>query len=199
MIRMKKREIFNKLFENGISYQNYVNRSVNYQEKMEANYTAAQKAAQKLSRDQINQMNQKLHVLCIAENWCIDCANGVPIIAVIANLMTNWDFRIISRDEWKEGFDAFYTTAGRRKIPVIIFADDDGDEIMRWIERPTRSYQLLGKLKEQKLSKEEFIQKYTDTLEFQPPFVSEEIISELFFAAEKAASIVRANPTSKKK
>ncbi len=198
MIRMKKREIFNKLYERGISYQNYVDKSVKYQEKMDANYNAAQNAAQKLTEDQTAQMNEKLRVLCIAERWCIDCANGVPIIAVISNLMTSWDFRITSRDEWIKEFDTFYSTAGRKKIPVIIFADEDGDEIVRWIERPTRSYQLLGKLKDQNLSKEEFIQKFTNTLEFHPPFVTKEIFSELVFTAEKAASIVQVNPPSRK-
>ncbi|MHA2305631.1 MAG: thioredoxin family protein, partial [Candidatus Hodarchaeales archaeon] len=141
---MKKQEIFNKLFENGISYKKYIKEDDKHKERMNNSWSACQMAVQKLDQEQISQMNEKLHVLCIAENWCGDCANGVPVIATLADMNPNWDFRVVSRDAFRNEFETFYTTAGRMKIPVIIFADEDGDEIMRWIERPTRSYQLLG-------------------------------------------------------
>jgi hypothetical protein len=196
---MKKQDSFNKLYENGISYEEYAIKSEKHGERMNNSLIAGQKVVQRLSHDQISRMNEKLHVLCIAENWCIDCANGVPIIAMLADMTPNWDLRIVSRDSFRKEFESFYMTAGRKKIPVIIFADEDGDEIMRWIEKPMRSYQLLGILRDQNLPKEEFIQKYNDTLEFQPPFVSEEILNELVFVAEKVASIVHFNPPSRKR
>ncbi|MHA2109309.1 MAG: thioredoxin family protein [Candidatus Hodarchaeales archaeon] len=195
---MKKQDSFNRLFGKGISYQEYVNKSDKYRERMNTSLLTARKVVQKLNQDQISQMNEKLHVLCIAENWCIDCANGVPIIFILSDMVPNWDFRIASREDWKEEFELFYTTAGRKKIPVIIFADEDGDEIMRWVERPTKSYQLLGTLKDQNLPKNDFIQKYSDTLEFKPPIVSNEIFSELIFVAEKSALIVHVNSPSGK-
>jgi hypothetical protein len=196
---MKKQDSFNKLFENGISYEEYANKSENHRERMNDSSRACQKAIQDLPQGQISRMNKKLHVLCIAEDWCIDCANGVPIIAMLAESVPNWNFRIVFRDEFRTEFESFYATVGRMKIPVVIFADEDGDEIMRWIERPTRSYQLLGALRDQNLPKEEFIQKYSDTIEFKPPFVSEAILGELVLAAEKAAAIVHANPPSRKR
>jgi hypothetical protein len=191
--------VFNKLFENGISYEKYSKESDKYRERMNDSWLASQKAVQRLSHEQLSRMNEKLHVLCIAENWCIDCANGVPVIAILADKTPNWDFRIVSRDAFRKEFETFYTTAGRKKIPVILFGDEDGDEIMRWIERPMRSYQLLGILRDQNLSKEEFIQKYNDTVEFQPPIVSEEILNELVLAANKVASIVHVNPPPRKR
>ena len=126
MIRMKKREIFNKLYENGISYQNYVENSEKYLEKMEANYNVAQKSIKTLSPDQIIQMNEKIHILCIAESWCIDCANGVPIIAAISNIMNNWDFRISFRDKWQEEFNSFYSFIVFCINSNIDWTDNDG-------------------------------------------------------------------------
>ena len=195
---MKKREIFNKLYNNGISYQEYVDRSEKYTERMSQSYQISEKALNKISRDQILKLNKKMHILCIAEDWCIDCANSVPIIAMLSERMINWDMQIVSRDKYSTEFEYFYTTAGRKKIPVIIFADEDGDEIIRWIERPLQSYQILGGLKEQKLTKEEFIQKYQDALELHPPIVSHEIMNELISAAKKATSILHVNPPEKK-
>ena len=196
---MKKQDSFNKLFENGISYEKYIKKSDGYRERMNDSWLASQKAVQRQSHEKISRMNEILHVLCIAENWCIDCANGVPVIAMLADRTPNWDFRIVSRDIFEKEFETFYTTAGRRKIPLILFSDEDGDEIMRWIERPMRSYQLLGILRDQNLPKEEFIQKYNDTVEFQPPFVSEEILNELIYVANKAASIVHVNSPPRKR
>ncbi len=196
---MKRQASFNKLFENGISYKEYLNKSIKYEERMNNSFLAAQNALKRFSQDQISRMNEKLHVLCIAENWCIDCANGVPILAMLADKNPNWTLRIASRDNYRIEFESFFTTVGRKKIPVIIFADEDGDEIMRWVERPIRSYQLLGRLRDQNLPKEEFLQKYHDTLELHPPFVSEEIFNELVFFAEKVASIVHFNPPSRKR
>ncbi|MHA2225051.1 MAG: thioredoxin family protein [Candidatus Hodarchaeales archaeon] len=195
---MDKQDSFNKLFDNGISYEEYVKKSDKYGDRMNNSFLAGQNAVKRILREQISRMNEKLHVLCIAESWCIDCANGVPVIAMLANMIPNWDIRIASRDDFRSEFELFYQTAGRKKIPVIIFADEDGDEIMRWIERPTRSYQLLGTIRDRYLRKEEFIQKYNDTLEFHPPFVSEEILNELVILAEKAASIVHVNPPLRK-
>lgn len=198
MIRMKKKEIFSKLFDNGVTYEEYFKQSEKHKKIMTENWLASQKAIQKLDDNQIAQMNEKLHVLCIAENWCIDCANGVPIIAMLAAMFSNWDFRIISRDNYRKEFVPLYTTIGRNKIPVILFADEDGDEIIRWVERPTQSYQLLSMLKNQDLPKEDFIKKYHDTADFKPPVVSEKILTELVLTATKAAAIVQANPPHRK-
>ncbi|MHA2175081.1 MAG: thioredoxin family protein [Candidatus Hodarchaeales archaeon] len=196
---MKKREIFNKLFDNGISYENYFKKSDKYNERMNDSWLATQKVVQEFKQEKILRMNKKIHVLCIAENWCIDCANGVPVISRLADMLSNWNFQIVSRDDYREDFVLYFTTAGRNKIPIIIFADEDGDEILRWIERPMRSYQLLGELKDQNLPQEEFIKKYHDTVEFKPPIVSEEILSELVPVVNKVASIIQVNPPSKKR
>jgi hypothetical protein len=195
---MNKKEIFNKLFDNGITYEEYFKQSEKHKKIMTENLLASKKSIQMLNDNQIAQMNEKLRVLCIAENWCIDCANGVPIIGMLAALFSNWDFRIISRDSYRKEFAQFYATIGRNKIPVILFADEDGDEIIRWVERPTQSYQLLSMLKNQDLPKEEFIKKYHDMEEFKPPVVAEKILTELVLTATKAAAIVQANPPHRK-
>jgi hypothetical protein len=195
---MKKRETFNKLYNNGISYQEYLDRSEKYTKRMNQSYSISEKVVNKDLQEQIVKLNEKMHILCIAEEWCIDCANSVPIIAMLAERISKWQLRITSRDRFPADFDHFYKTAGRKKIPVMIFADEDGDEIIRWIERPFRSYQILGALKKQNLTKEEFSQKYQDTLELHPPIVSHNILCELVSIAEKASSIIHVNPPEKK-
>ncbi len=197
-LEVKKRELFNKMFESGIPYEEYTKKSDKHVERMKDSWSISEKEVNKLSQVQISRLNEELHVLCIAESWCGDCANGVPVIAKLAEELDNWDFRIASRDSFTEDIKDFYTTAGRKKIPLVIFADEEGDEIMRWVERPTRSYRLLGMLRDQNLSKEEFLEQYKALNEFKPPSISQEILRELITIAEKASSIVHLNSPQRK-
>ena len=195
---MKKSELFNKIFEKGITYEEYIKKGDRYLERMKNSWTTSKKEINKISQAQISRMNEKMLVLCIAENWCGDCANGVPVIAKLADVLDNWDFRIIGLNNLFKEMEMEYTTAGRMKIPIVIFADEDGDEIMRWVERPTRSYHLLGMLRNQNLSKEEFIEQYKTLDELNTPSISREILRELIYVADKASSIVHLHPPKKK-
>ena len=195
---MNQREIFNKLYNKGFSYEEYIANSEKYAERINQNYTVSEKTAKTFNQEKISTLNESLYVLCVAEPWCIDCANGVPIIAMLASMMSNWHFRITSRDKYDHEFSTYFLTAGRKKIPVIVFADADGDEISRWVERPMANYRLLGQFKDQKLTQDELIRNYKNTAEFHPPLVSLEILKELILVAEKAASIVHCNPPTKK-
>jgi hypothetical protein len=132
--------------------------------------------------------------VCIAENWCGDCGNGVPVISKLAEQVPEWEYRIASRDEFEYLVEEFYTTAGRKKIPVIIFADEDGDEINRWVERPRNSYEFLADLQAKRLPKEEYIREYKQNQEINVPGVSSFILDELLDHAAKAAAMVKILP-----
>jgi thiol-disulfide isomerase/thioredoxin len=195
---MRTRDRFNKLFAKGISYEEYIKKSDKHLERMKNGWIIIAKEIKKFNQLQISRLNKKLLILCIAENWCGDCANGVPVIAKLADKFDTWDFRIVGLDDISNEAKIDYTTAGRMKIPVVIFADEEGDEIIRWVERPTHSYQLLGMLREQSLSKEEFLEQYHALDDFKPPRVFHEILRELRAVAEKASSIVHLHPPIKK-
>jgi hypothetical protein len=195
---MGTRVLFNKLFEKGISYEEYTKKSDKHLERMKSGWIIIEKEIKKLGQVQIARLNQNLLVLCIAENWCGDCANGVPVIAKLADEFDNWCFRIIGLDDLSNEAKMEYTTVGRMKIPVVIFADGDGDEIIRWVERPTHSYQLISRLRDQSLSKEEFMEQYHALDDFKPPRIFHEILRELKSVAEKASSIVYLHPPIRK-
>lgn len=186
---MTRKEAFNTLFDSGFSYDHYLGRSDRHEERMKQSYTATERYLVTVDDERLQHANQPLKILCIAENWCGDCGNGVPVIAKLAEVMTNWQFQIAARDDHEELVENYYTTAGRKKIPVIIFADEDGDEINRWIERPARSYLLLQELKDKKLPKEEYIEEYKKNPELRPPVVSQNIVEELLDAGIKAATM----------
>jgi len=191
---MSRNEAFNTLFANGMSYEDYVQRSDRHQERMQLSSTATDHYLSETDPELKEAANHPMKVVCIAENWCGDCANGVPVIAKMAEVMDNWTFKIAPRDDYEDLVEQYYTTAGRKKIPVIIFADEDGDEVTRWVERPTQSYQILADLQARKLPKEEYISEYKSNPSLKPPKVSHIITDELLNAAVKTASMLKIMP-----
>jgi hypothetical protein len=76
-------------------------------------------------------------LLVIAEDWCGDASNTVPIIAKLADMVPSLELRIIARDENLELMDQ-YLTNGSRSIPIVIALDDEFEEIGHWGPRPTQ-------------------------------------------------------------
>jgi hypothetical protein len=78
--------------------------------------------------------NRKL--LVIAEDWCGDASNTVPIIAKLANQAPGLELRVIMRDQNPEVMDQ-YLTNGARSIPIVIALDESFRETGHWGPRPT--------------------------------------------------------------
>jgi hypothetical protein len=74
-------------------------------------------------------------LLVIAEDWCGDASNTVPIIARLVDLAPGLELRVIRRDENPELMDQ-YLTNGSRSIPIVIALDDRFQEIGHWGPRP---------------------------------------------------------------
>jgi hypothetical protein len=78
--------------------------------------------------------NRKL--LVIAEDWCGDASNTVPIVAKLANAVPGLELRVILRDTNPEVMDQ-YLTNGSRSIPIVIALDENFHEVGHWGPRPT--------------------------------------------------------------
>lgn len=85
--------------------------------------------------------NQTWYV--IAEAWCGDCAQNLPVIAEIARLAGGKiDLRIILRDENPEWMEK-YPTNGSKSIPKLIAFNAIGEELFTWGARPKEAQELL--------------------------------------------------------
>ena len=74
-------------------------------------------------------------LLVIAEDWCGDASNTVPIIAKLVDLAPGLELRVIPRDENPEVMDQ-YLTNGSRSIPIVIALDEEFRELGHWGPRP---------------------------------------------------------------
>jgi hypothetical protein len=75
-------------------------------------------------------------LLVIAEDWCGDASNTVPIIAKLADTVPGLELRIIQRDVHPEVMNQ-YLTNGARSIPIVIAMNESFQELGHWGPRPT--------------------------------------------------------------
>ena len=81
-------------------------------------------------------LERPLKVLALSEDWCGDCTDNLPIVDRIARETGKLDFRILARDENLDIDDRYLKNGAFRSIPVVIFMDEDFNEIGHMIERP---------------------------------------------------------------
>ena len=78
---------------------------------------------------------EKRRLLVLAEDWCGDASNTVPVMARWTELAAGMDLRVLRRDEHPAVMDQ-YLTDGSRSIPIAIVLDQDFREIGHWGPRP---------------------------------------------------------------
>ena len=81
------------------------------------------------------QPNGRLRLLALAEDWCGDASNTLPVLARLVELTPGAELRLLRRDEHPELMNR-YLTNGSRSIPIVIALDDAFGEIGHWGPRP---------------------------------------------------------------
>ncbi|HEV8151072.1 MAG TPA: thioredoxin family protein [Gemmatimonadales bacterium] len=85
-------------------------------------------------------------LLVLAEDWCGDAANTVPVLAALAEQLDAGELRVLERDRFPEVMDA-YLSNGTRSIPIAIALDREFRELGHWGPRPAvlQSWMLTNK------------------------------------------------------
>jgi len=73
--------------------------------------------------------------LVLAEDWCGDASNTIPVLAKWVAQTPGLELRIIRRDEHPAVMDR-YLTDGARAIPLVIVLDSTNRELGHWGPRP---------------------------------------------------------------
>lgn len=77
----------------------------------------------------------RIKLLAIAEDWCGDASNTLPVLARLADLAPGIELRLIGRDSHPELMSR-YLTDDTRSIPIVIALDENFREIGHWGPRP---------------------------------------------------------------
>ena len=120
-------------FATGLTWKDYLAQMGDMRARTEENYQHAS-----LTEDErrfFGGIRQARHALMLAENWCGDVHRNSPMLARIVEAMPQCELRVFFRDQHLDLTDLFLNN-GYRSIPVLVFFDQDWNEIGRWIERP---------------------------------------------------------------
>ncbi|MEX2529547.1 MAG: thioredoxin family protein [Gemmatimonadota bacterium] len=98
--------------------------------------------------DRLRKLPGRWRLLAIADDWCGDAVDVLPVAARLAESSHGVEFRIVGREVWPELMDR-HLTGGSRSVPVIILLDEAGrcrgwwgprpSELQAWFESEGRS------------------------------------------------------------
>ena len=102
--------------------------------------------------EQVTSLNLLKHNytwLVLAEGWCGDAAQIVPVLFKIASVSNKIDLKIVFRDE-NDNLMKCFLTNGARAIPKVIILDNDNNEYKSvWGPRPEGAANLIKSYKAQ--------------------------------------------------
>jgi hypothetical protein len=122
-------------FDSGLTYQQWLDGMTQNKERFLKNYEAAQIRHEDVAF--FRNRPQALNVLCLAEDWCGDVINNLPILAKLAQAVgPKLNLRIFKRDTNLDLMDQYLYKGEFRSIPTIVFFDSAMNALGRWAERP---------------------------------------------------------------
>jgi len=82
-------------------------------------------------------------VLCMAGAWCGDCVNQCPILDHFASVSSVIDLRFLDRDA-NENVRAALSINGGSRVPVVLWLNEEGQEVSRFGDRTLSRYRELA-------------------------------------------------------
>lgn len=128
-------------FAQGMTYEAYKAQMTRNRERLEANEQSVDLAPTDLAFFQ--QLPKPLNVLVLAEDWCGDVINNLPVLGRLAAASGKLHVRIFLRDQNLDLMDQYLNRGQFRSIPVFAFFDENFRDLGHWIERPARIHELL--------------------------------------------------------
>ncbi|MBO1005015.1 thioredoxin family protein [Pseudogracilibacillus auburnensis] len=130
----------NEWFERGISKEEYIDSL----QKHRDNFLHIYENFSVPTSDSLSN-KENIRTIVLAEEWCGHCMLNIPILLRLTE-QANIPIRFLPRDENLELMDQ-YTVDGKRYIPIVIFIDQEGNEVAKWGPMAPEVKELVEKLK----------------------------------------------------
>jgi hypothetical protein len=133
-IEEEQMSVTRERFAQGISYDAFRAQMTRNQERFDSNERRLEVDADELAV--FKRLPRPVPVLVLAEDWCGDVIDNLPILGRLAAESGKLDVRIFLRDQHPDLMDQYLNKGQFRSIPTYVFFDDQFKEIGRFIERP---------------------------------------------------------------
>ncbi len=129
-------------FEQGMTYEQFKAQMTRNQERFERNEREFKLDPADL--EAFKQLPQPVNVLVLAEDWCGDVIDNLPIVGRLAAESGKLNVRVFLRDQNADLMDQYLNKGEFRSIPVFAFFDQDFSELGHFIERPDSVTERMG-------------------------------------------------------
>ena len=110
------------------------------------------------TQNSLDNLDKGFTFLVIAEGWCGDAAQILPIINKVAEASDKIAFKIVLRDENEDLMNQFLTN-GNKSIPKVLILDPENNLIDSWGPRPAVASKMVVDYKAQNGSIDEEFKK----------------------------------------
>jgi hypothetical protein len=117
-----------------MSYEAYKEQMTRNRERLEENERTVVLGADDLAF--FKDLPQTLNVLVLAEDWCGDVINNLPVLGRLAAESGKLNLRIFLRDQNLDLMDQYLKDGQFRSIPVFVVFDEELRQLGVFIERP---------------------------------------------------------------
>ena len=121
-------------FEQGLTYDQFKAQMTRNQDRFAANEAGAQLHDADVAA--FTALAQPVSVVVLAEDWCGDVIDNLPVLGRLAVATGKLDVRIFLRDQNLDIMDQYLNQGQFRSIPVFVFFGQDFAELGHFIERP---------------------------------------------------------------
>jgi hypothetical protein len=140
MTAQKESVVTPQRFEEGISWQEWMQQIDRNQDKFQDNYDAmtlnpADVAAIKAL---MQKPNGPAKVLALGEPWCPDVFRGMPVIAKLCEA-TGLRLKIFFRDQHLDIMNEFLYKGEFQSIPTLVFYTKEHEYLGHWIEKAKKA------------------------------------------------------------
>ena len=121
-------------FEQGLTYEDYKAQMTRNKERLEENELTVDIDPEVV--DAFERLPQPLNVLVLAEDWCGDVINNLPVLGRLIEQTSKLIARIFLRDQNDDLMNLYLNHGQFKSIPVFAFFDHEFNPLAHLIERP---------------------------------------------------------------
>ena len=168
-------------FAHGLTYEAYRAQMTRNQERFIANEQTVEFDANDLAF--FTHLSQPVYILALAEDWCGDVINNLPVLGRLAEMSSMLNLRVFLRDQHLDIMDQYLKEGQFRSIPVFVLFDSNFRELGHWIERPARITERQAKMREDLYATDPLLKEIAPDLPIgQMPEAARERLSQAYGA-----------------
>jgi len=129
-----------ELFYQGETIEEFFESLTELADKYQQNIADVQLSESDLSS--LGKIPAELRIMVIAEPWSGDVLYYFPVLVSMAE-KAGWEVRIFRRDTYPDLILPYRRDGLYHSIPVVVFYDQEFNEIAHWIERPAEATRVI--------------------------------------------------------